>query len=202
MVLPPRLPGTRPRASARTACVPYTATLWREHRVQDREHYPVSRSGSLVFAGQASSAARARRGCDESSDPPAGQSGPCDRSGQTSLGGRLSGAWSRCPGPDARRTARAGSWRWREQRQRQNWPATTLVQSPICGFPARPSGVPVALRKHHIGRSDRSVGTETKSRYLLPVGKAGAAGWIIGCQKPPMGGIATHDHARRESCGA
>src|SRR5205823_6871148 len=66
MVLPPRLPGTRPRDSARTACVPYTATLWRGHRVQDREHYPVSRSGSLVFAGQASSAARARLGCDES----------------------------------------------------------------------------------------------------------------------------------------
>src|SRR5438034_3874211 len=58
MVLPPRLPGTRPRDSARTACVPYTATLRRDHRVQDREHYPVSRSGSLVFVGQASSAAR------------------------------------------------------------------------------------------------------------------------------------------------
>src|SRR6476660_7544721 len=58
MVLPPRLPGTRPRASARTACVPYTATLWREHRVQDREHYPVLRSGSPVFAGQPNRAAR------------------------------------------------------------------------------------------------------------------------------------------------
>src|SRR4029077_20157905 len=58
MVLPPRLPGTRPRASARTACVPYTATVWRDHRVQDREHYPVLRSGSPVFAGCADSAAQ------------------------------------------------------------------------------------------------------------------------------------------------
>jgi hypothetical protein len=34
--------------------------------------------------------------------------------------------------------------------------------------PARPSGVPVALRMHRIGRSDHSVGTETKSRHLIP----------------------------------
>src|SRR5690349_19084411 len=34
--------------------------------------------------------------------------------------------------------------------------------------PARPSGVPAALREHRIGRNDRSAGTETKSRYLIP----------------------------------
>src|SRR5262249_24468899 len=42
------------------------ATLWREHRVQDREHYPVLRSGSLVFAGQANSPRGTRGGGDES----------------------------------------------------------------------------------------------------------------------------------------
>src|ERR1700748_3670333 len=137
MALPPRLPGTRPRASARTACVPYTATLWREHRVQDREHYPVLRSGSLVFAGPANGAARgaaamspgcagwgargpraalAARANGAARGAPAMSPG-CAGWPERTLRplwpdqpwGRLSGAWSRWPGPDARWTMRAGT---------------------------------------------------------------------------------------------
>ena len=102
--------------------------------------------------------------------PPTGQSGPCDRSGQNSPRGRLSGVRA---GSRTRRQGRAagvgrrdrGDLRSREGRKPGSWRGTASRGPRSAAARARPSGCPRGTRLHRNGDDDQLTGVETKLRF-------------------------------------